>query len=470
MPPVSFRTALTLRWTLTFGAILALASAATYVGTRTFLLADLDAQLQTLALTERASMSDAGLHIHDDVQDTPSGTGTSTKFVQLLHQSGQVLLASRVLGQRPPLVSPADSRVAAGGQTLYREALVNQHPGRLIVIPMHKDGVAYALAVGVPLDGVSHTLRRLAWLLTAVAGVGLLATGLLGATLATRALRPIAHITERAAAIARGQFDARLAAPVVMDEMGQMTALLNDMLDRLQAALDANRRFAADAAHELRSPLTAMLGEIDVTLRRPRTEAQYRESLTFVRDQTEQLGLLFENLLLLVRAQEGEPPTTHHIPLGEVLAEEVARLSTLAAVQGVTLTVGSLSALTVRADRPLLARAFANVLRNAIRYNRAGGTVTVSLETVSDPGTQDGVCAEVLVADTGCGIPDVDHERVFERFYRTDTARSRHTGGTGLGLPIAREVLRLFGGTIRVRHSRPGHGTTVELRLPAQRA
>ena len=469
MRPVSFRAALTLRWSVTFGAILALASAATYPGTRTFLLADLDTQLKTLALTERASMSDAGLHIHDDVQDTQTGTGTATKFVQVLDASGQVLLASRILGHRPALISPTDARAAVQGQTVFREAVVNQQPGRLIVLPMRKDTRSYALVVGVSLEGVSRTLNRLAWLLTGIAGAGLVATGLAGIRLATRTLRPIAHITERAAAIARGQFDARLEEPPAMDEIGQMTALLNDMLDRLRAALAANRRFAADAAHELRSPLTAMLGEIDVTLRRPRTESQYRDSLTFVRDQTEQLGLLFENLLLLVKAQEGEPPTTVHVRLGEVVAEEVARLTTLAAIQGVTLTTGALPPLIVRADRPLLARALDYVLRNAIRYNQPGGTVTVSLEAQPGP-TPDALVAQLLVTDTGCGIPAADHERVFERFYRTDVARSRHTGGTGLGLPIAREVLRVFGGTIRIRHSTPGEGTTVELRLPAQRA
>ncbi len=471
MTSLSFRTRLTLRWTLAFGCVLALTGATIYAGTRTFLLRDLDAQLRTLAGTELASATDGatGIHFHEFPAEELAGEYAG-KFVQLYDSDGGLISESTVLQARAPLVPAVLQQDAMAGRAPIFWVDAGGRPGRMVALTTHKDGQQYVFAVGLFADHVVSTLTRLRWLLLAVSVGGLIVTALVGYVLATRALQPIAHVTERASRIARGDFSARLDRPAVDDEMGRMTGLLNDMLDRLNAAVESNRRFASDASHELRSPLTAMLGEIDVTLKRPRSADDYRESLEVVRGQIQSLAAMTEELMILVRAQEGHAPPATEVDLEPLVREVAAVLQPLADDRHVRIEVAPMRGALVYADRPLLARVLDNLLRNAVQYNRADGrvVVTAEVEAAADAGWRS--AATVLrVTDTGQGIPAEARERVFERFYRTDRSRSRRTGGAGLGLSIASEVVRLFGGTIRVAES-SASGTVIEVRLPGSRA
>jgi two-component system OmpR family sensor kinase len=470
MKTLSFRTRLTLRWTAAFGCVLALTSVAIYAGTRAFLVADLDAQLRTLAGTELASAADglAGVHFHEFPADEVSGTFAG-KFAQLYDGRGALLSQSTVLGQSGPLVSPETIRAGLDGAAPIFSVEANGRPARMIALTTRKDGERYVVAVGLFTEPLHTTLSRLAWLLVTVSLLGLGVTSVLGYVLATRVLEPVAHVTERAAQIAHGDFSARLDVPAADDELGRMTALLNAMLERLHGSVIANRRFAADASHELRSPLTAMLGEIDVTLKRPRLADDYRESLVVVRDRIRQLTDMTEQLMILVRAQEGQVLGATDIAVEPLVHELVAAMAPLAAERGVTLNVGPMADAVIYADRLLLARVIDNLVRNAVQYNRPGGQVTISAE-VEDAGGSGWTSAHTVlrVSDTGQGIPEADRERVFERFYRVERSRNRRTGGAGLGLSIAHEVVRLFGGTIRIAASSPD-GTTIEVRMPGGR-
>lgn len=470
MRTLSFRARLTLRWTAAFGCVLALTGLAIYAGTRTFLFADLDAQLRTLAGTELASAVDgaAGVHFHEFPAEQVAGTYAG-KLAQLYDASGALLSQSAALENSGPLVTPERIREALAGRAPIFSVDANGRPARMIALTTRKDGQAYVVAVGLYTQPLLTTLSRLAWLLAAVSLVGLVVTAVVGYLLATRALRPVAHVTQRAAQIAHGDFSARIDRPAVDDELGRMTALLNEMLERLHGAVIANRRFAADASHELRSPLTAMLGEIDVTLKRPRVADDYRESLVVVRDRIRQLTDMTEQLMILVRAQEGQVVGATDVALEPLVHEVVAAVSPLAVERGVTIEVGPMNHAIIYADRLLLARVIDNLVRNAVQYNRAGGTVTIAAE-VEDAGGSDWTSAHTVlrVSDTGQGIPPADREKVFERFYRVERSRNRRTGGAGLGLSIAHEVVRLFGGTIRIASSTPD-GTVIEVRMPGGR-
>lgn len=464
---LSFRARLTMRWTAAFGGVLALASVAIYGGTRAFLVHDLDAQLRTLAATELASALDEyrGVHLHDFPAISLNGGEFAGKFVQLLDGDGRLLMQSAVLGTTPPLVAGARLRAARAGRAPVFPVAIDGRPGRLTALVTEKDGRTYIVAVGLFSDHVAATLRRLAWLLAAVAAAGLVLTAIAGFALATRALAPIAHITDRAAAIARGQFAARLDPPAVADEIGRMTTLLNEMLERMHGAVEANRRFAADASHELRTPLTAMLGEIDVTLKRERTAAEYRETLAVVRERLEEMRGLSENLMILVRAQEGQAPAVTDVALAPLVAQSVDRLRALGRDRDVSVVVEPDDVL-VYADPGLLARVLDNLITNAIVHNRRGGRVEIAArcEEPAGDGWTSGT-AVIEIRDTGPGIAEADRMRVFERFYRGDPSRSRRTGGAGLGLAIAREVVTLFGGSVAIARSSPD-GTTIEVRLP----
>lgn len=470
MRQLSFRARLALRWTAAFGCILLLTSLAVYSGTRAFLFSDLDAQLRTLAGTELASAVDGpeGVHFHEFPVEQVAGTFAG-KFAQLYDGSGRLMRQSSLLGDSPALLTPQAQRAAISGKAPVVSVTANGRTARMIGLLTYDRGEPFIVAVGLFTDSLEATLRRLALLLVVVSLVGLAVTTVVGYALATRALAPVAHVTERASRIAHGDFSARLDTPRVDDELGRMTALLNEMLERLHGSVEANRRFASDASHELRSPLTAMLGEIDVTLKRPRLADEYRESLVIVRERIQQLAEMTEQLMILVRAQEGQVVGSTEIPLEPLAHEVAAAIAPLAAERQVTITVGPMDDAVVYADRMLLARVVDNLMRNAVQYNRTGGHVVVSAE-IEDAGAGEWTSAFTVlrVTDTGHGIPESDRERVFERFYRVDRSRNRRTGGTGLGLSIASEVVRLFGGTIRVASSSED-GTTLEVRMPGGR-
>ncbi len=287
--------------------------------------------------------------------------------------------------------------------------------------------------------------------------------------LASAALAPVVHITRRAARIAAGEFGERLDPPDTNDEVGEMTRSLNHVLERLNGALEANRRFASDASHELRGPITAMAGEIDVTLRHSRTADEYREALGLVRERLTALTQLSEDLILLVRAHEGSRAIElREVSIPALVREAVSRLSHAAQARGISLEARALPDLVAYADPRMLARVFDNVLANAVHYNRDGGTVVISgAEEASAPGEWKAGVAVVTITDTGSGIPPGEWERIFERFYRLDRSRARHTGGSGLGLAICREVLTVLGGGIRVVGSSPA-GSVIEIRIPGR--
>jgi len=216
--------------------------------------------------------------------------------------------------------------------------------------------------------------------------------------------------------------------------------------------------------------IVALKGEIDVALRRDRTADEYRGTLAIVQSRLSVLTSLITELMLLVRAQESRT----HVRLREVRIDDVvrasaARLADLAASRQVRVTMGALGSCVTYADPGLLARVCDNVLENAIRYNRDGGEVAITASFAeSAPGEWAAGRLSLRVADTGSGIPAADRERVFDRFYRVDQSRNRFTGGFGLGLAIAREVLALFNGRILIESSSPA-GTTVRIDLPARR-
>jgi signal transduction histidine kinase len=329
-----------------------------------------------------------------------------------------------------------------------------------------RDDQHYVVIVGLVADDIEAGLAKLAWLLVCVWGAGVTATALVGFVLASSALEPVERITRRAAAIARGEFNTTLDPPAVEDEIGRMTRLLNEVLERLQRAVNANRRFAADASHELRGPITAISGEIDVALRHPRTADEYRDTLGLIRERLTALTSLTEDLMLLVRSQESRGTIERReVNVNALVAASVGRARTLAATRGVTVSIAPLPALVVYAEPGLMARVLDNVVENAIRYNADGGSVHIT-GWLDDAGDQSQPATVVLQChDSGRGIPPADWERIFERFFRIDQSRARHTGGKGLGLAICREVLRLFDGTIGVRSSSDA-GTVMELRLP----
>jgi signal transduction histidine kinase len=294
---------------------------------------------------------------------------------------------------------------------------------------------------------------------------GVLLTAGLGLALASRVLRPVELITHRAAAIAGGDLRGRLGSPQTNDEIGRMTERVNAMLERLQGALEANRRFAASASHELRTPLAAIQGEVEVALRRDRAPEAYRQALATVGNHTRDMTALISDLLGLVRALEGRAELElREVPLDAVVEASRERLGVVLARKGIRFESSGLAGLVAYGDARLLARLFDNVLANGARHCHEGAALTVT--GVAEPGPPGWHSGRVRLrlCNEGAPIPAEEWERIFEPFARSGPDSSTSVG-FGLGLAISREVARLHGGDIRVSESTPLF-TTFEVVLP----
>jgi heavy metal sensor kinase len=314
---------------------------------------------------------------------------------------------------------------------------------------------------------VGRSIRReessLTWLAGQVVltGLGVLAVGLAGGfVLSGRAVKPLAAMSSTAAGISANNLDRRIDAKGVDSELASLAAVLNDMFARLEAAFARQARFTADASHELRTPLAVIHSHAELALSRPRTAAEYQETLEACVRASRRMRSLVEGLLTLARADAGKLELRRErLDLGVLVRDAVAQLEPLAAQKGVTLSVEA-PPLEYAGDATRLAQVLANLTTNAINYNRAGGRVTVTL-------TAEAGEAVLSVADDGCGIPPEDRAHIFERFYRVDKARSRELGGSGLGLAICKSIVEGLGGSIGFT-TEVNRGTTFVVRLPSR--
>jgi heavy metal sensor kinase len=255
----------------------------------------------------------------------------------------------------------------------------------------------------------------------------------------------------------------RLAPGHPEDELGRLAKAFNDLLARLEAALATQRQFMADAAHELRTPVSVARTAAEVALSRERrAEDEYRDALAVVDDQMRRLARIVEDMFLLARADAvGLPLQPGPLYLDELVADCVRDAALLAAEKHVRVEWQGDGELEAVGDESLLRRMLANLLDNAVRHTPAAGRVQVGLAARPDE-------FEVAVTDGGPGIPDAQRERIFERFVRLDEARGR-SQGAGLGLSIARTIAETHGGSLVLARSDAG-GSTFVIRLPRRRS
>ena len=301
------------------------------------------------------------------------------------------------------------------------------------------------------IDDVLHRVRQLFLLAIPL----LLTTGALGGyVLARRSLAPVASMAARAAEISASTLSARL--PVTGgDELVGLARVFNGLLDRLEETFGRQRRFITEASHELRTPTAVVRSEADVTLSRPhRTEVEYRASVEVIRDAAQRLTRIVDDLFLLSRADSGQLVVRRSpLYLEEVVHHATRAVQAVASEKHVDVVLHEVVDAPIEGDADLLGRLMLNLLDNAIKYAPPYTTVDVAM-TLGTTGFG------ISVTDAGPGIPLSEQERVFERFVRLDSARSRSESstmsGAGLGLAIARRIADLHGGTLRIVESRPG--------------
>jgi signal transduction histidine kinase len=431
------------RLTVTFALamVIVLAGAGLFVYAR--LKEDLDEGVDSTLETRAAAVAGAGSAAAGAQSDPEEG------FAQLLDARGRVLDAAG--GARGPVLTPAEAGQAArDGLTLERAVPGIEGTARVRAEPAD----AGVVAVGQSLDDRDETLSGLAASFAVGGPIAVLLASLFGYLLASAGLRPVDAMRRRAGEISLTHDGERLPLPAAHDEVRRLGETLNEMLDRLRRSFERERRFVADASHELRTPVAVIRAELDAALRAGGHDEQVREALVAALEECDHLAQLAEDLLVVARAAEGELPMRRETVEVRPLLEGVrVRFGDRAREHGRGLRVDGGDGLRLDADEFRLRQALGNLVDNALRHG--AGEIVLRAR----PGATDGA-VELEVADHGPGFDPDLASRAFERFTRGDAARTR--GGTGLGLAIVRAIAEAHGGRAEIVDP-----TTVRMSLPS---
>lgn len=383
---------------------------------------------------------------------------------------------NNVIGSAIPI--PHEALVAVRSDTDYFHSTTDSNGTPLLIysIPLHTNESTVGIQIVQSTAPVELALLQVSRYLILGTFLSLVLAALVGAYLARRALQPISTITQTASSISRtGDLGRRLSIPEKASEVGQLASTFNEMLDRIQRLFKTQERLVADVSHELRTPITTVQGNIELLRRvadaKPSTDPaqaelvseMLRDILQEVEDETARMGHMISDLLLLAQADSGELKLQQEMVEMDTLLLDIYRQTKRIAQRSkgedaLDIRLGGEDQALVYGDRERLRQSLLNLAENAVKYTPSGGTITLSL--VNENGW-----VRVEVQDTGIGIDQADQAHIFERFYRTDKARSRELGGSGLGLSIVQWIAHAHGGYVSVE-SQLQKGSTFTLWLP----
>lgn len=372
-------------------------------------------------------------------------------FIQIEDKRGEVIYRSYSLGSDSIVVPDSIGFEAT-------ELLTTVLNGERLRAAVYRDN-NLTIIVAYSLEELNAVLENLFSIFLYLIPIVVVVSILSGLYLAYKALQPVHDVTQRARKITIENLDQSIPPRNVDDEIGRLIETMNDMIDRLHKSFAQVRQFSSDASHELRTPLTIMRGELELALRNEKSPEEYRNILASTLEEILRLKTIIDNLLTLGKADHGVfDLKLEEVHLDEVIQELYDDCSMLAESKHITVQLKKSEQITIVGDKGRLRQLFLNLVDNAIKYTPEGGHVSISIER------QNGT-AKVSVEDTGIGIPEQDTERIFDRFYRVDKARSREMGGTGLGLSIAKWIAEIHRGSITVK-SEPNRGSTFTVTLP----
>lgn len=455
------RIPLRIRLTLAFAAAMALVLAATGVFVYERLASDQDRNIERELSARLAGVIAL---VRDDGDDIGDPRGDPLKvvgpggFVQVfLRDNGELVGSNLRELEDEPILEPDELELLLEGRaaSFDRDVAAVDERLRLKAAGAVDDGVPFTVLLGASLAERDATLSNLTTVLMVGGPIALLLASLAGYGVAAAALRPVEAMRRRAAAISDSTPGERLPISPARDEVASLGETLNEMLGRLESALERERSFVADASHELRTPLSILQVELDLALREGRSREELREALDSASDETRRLARLAEDLLVLARADGGRLPIKLvETDIAGLLGTVVERFAGRAQAAGRALRLEAPAALRMPVDPLRIEQAVTNMVDNALRHG--DGEVTVSAAQQDDGGI------ELRVSDRGPGFPADFLEHAFERFTRADHARGR--GGTGLGLAIAQVIAAAHGGTAGAQNRAEG-GAEVRLNL-----
>lgn len=445
-PPATIRARLALWHVMVMAVILAAFAIGTYGVVRESLFAQIDARLaENLALLVTTARTD------------------TTELIEVERHTR--VPAFRVMeGDWPIYVSggwiAADldsSQAPKNGRWIYAPARGGIYHIKEETLVLGKRQLRIATAEQS--EQIHRGLERFAITLSTGFPVALLLSLLGGYFLAGRILTPLQHITQRARTISADNLSQRLEIANPLDELGQLSTILNDAFARLYQTFNQLKRFTQDAAHELRTPLTVLRSVGEVGLQKPRDVTAYQEIIGSMLEEVNRLEHLVDGLLTLARTEAGQYSIPKQAEDLTILCQEVVEcLRVLAEEKHQSLTFNATQKFIAHIDRETMRIALMNLLANAIRFTPHDGTISIALYG------WDGSTA-IDIEDNGPGIPAHHHSQIFERFYRVDPSRSHQSGGAGLGLAIARWAVEANAGRIELQ-SLSGQGCLFRIVLP----
>ncbi|MBI2863153.1 MAG: HAMP domain-containing protein [Chloroflexi bacterium] len=462
---MSLRLRLSLSYAGLLGIVLVVFSVVLYLTMAKILLDEVDSRLRLAASQVHMSVGAADER-HDlrILADTVLGAPLTSELaapgltVQVLDERGRLVASSPNLKNEQLPVDPAlvDGGLR-GEQSVATLAALAKERVRVLTMPLTVNAKVLGIVqVGQSLHDTDIAVARLRLLLIAGSLATIVAAGIVGWFLARRGLKPIGDIADAAREIGEtADFGRRIDVQLPGDEVGRLATTFNDMIERIEESFESQKRFVADSSHELRTPLTVIRGNVDL-LKRPLGNEDRRECLSAIESEAERMSNIVAELLLLARLDSAQEFDRQPVELDTLLLEVYRQAKVMA--QGRRLLLGHEDCAVVTGDPGRLRQVLYNLVDNATKYSGEEATITLSLHRL------DG-WVRVDVADTGVGIAAEDLPHIFDRFYRVDKARSRATGGTGLGLTVVKQIAEAHGGKVTVS-SALGKGSTFSVWLP----
>jgi signal transduction histidine kinase len=378
-------------------------------------------------------------------------------FAALVGPGGRIVASTP--GFPTAVVGPTALTAVNGARSFERLVSGDEEPTpvRLYAAPA---GDAMVVLTGVAFDDQRAALTELRTELLVALPLAVALALVAGWLVGRAAMRPVDRMRIEAEAISVSDLNRRLPVARTRDELEALGRSLNRMLERVETAVERERRLVDDASHELRTPLANLKAELELAVRRARTEGELQDSLRSALEETDRLARLAADLLVLARAHGGRLPVHPElVDLGTLVAEAIDRAASRASAQGVRLEAAVEPGLEARLDPARAAQALDNLVDNALRQSQLPGVVTISAESTDGS-------LRLAVSDSGAGFPADFLDRAFEPFSRSDAARTRTDGGAGLGLAIVRTIAEAHGGSVRAANRAEG-GAVVELSIPA---
>jgi heavy metal sensor kinase len=460
---------LPIKWKLTlwYGGILALIlvifSSGVYIYFRNSLQISIDVKIKSIAEVLASSMTDAhNQSVFGNFErylENVLGRKPKGKFIQIIDASGKIGAKMNDIETETIPVSFNTMERALKGEAVY-ETMENVNPRlRMLTLPiMENKKVTSIVQVGSSLADFDETMRKLLIIMFISIPTSISVTIIVGYFMAKKSLRPVDQIRRAAVKISSSNLDERIDIKGRRDELSRLAETFNAMINRLKDAFQRINQFSIDVSHELKTPLTILKGETEVTLRKERTNTEYKKLLESNLEEIDRMSRIIDDLLLLSKADSKDMKlNVENISLRDLLADVCMNMKIVAVNKGIDLTVNELADVRFIGDELKLRRMLLNIIENGIKYTQEGGIVAVS--SIANNGY-----AYITVKDNGVGISKDDVKYIFDRFYRADRSRKRESG-SGLGLSISKWIAEAHKGTIEVE-SQPSVGSQFSIKLP----